>query len=94
MNMVLGKRSGDEGLTMKGMHDTLIHLSTKTRSVFEDIGQNVFATPKVHSRVCATDLRHLLLLLPLICHDLFGPEVAQHNEEHRGMGAPVEDPSS
>jgi len=94
INMVLGKRSGDEGRTMRGMHDTLIQVSKTTRNAFAYIGENVFKTPKLHSGVRATDLRHLLLLLPLICHDLFGSEVAQHNEEHRGMGAPVEDPSS
>ena len=94
INMVLGKRSDGEGRTFKGMHDTLIQVSKTTRNAFAYIGENVFKTPKLQSSVRATDLRHLLLLLPLICHDLFGSEVAQHNEEHRGMGAPVEDPSS
>ena len=79
LNMVLGKRSGDEGQTMKGAHDTLINLSKTTRSIFDQLGENVYSTPKVHSSIRATDIRHLLLLLPLICHNLFTLEVAQHN---------------
>ena len=50
-----------------------------TRSVFDELGKNVRKTPKPHSSIRATDFRHLLLLLPLICHDLFSSEVAQHN---------------
>jgi hypothetical protein len=79
LNMVLGARTGENGQTMKGHHDTLISLSKKTRSVFDELGENVRATPKLHSSIRATDIRHLLLLLPLICHDLFTSEVAQHN---------------
>lgn len=93
INMVLGKRKDDEGRTFKGMHDTLIQVSKATRNAFEDIGKNVFKTPKLHSSVRATDVRHLLLLLPLICHNLFSSEAAQHNEQNRGAGPPVEDPS-
>ncbi len=75
------------------MHDTLIQLAKRKWTAFEDIGQNVFKPPKLHSSVRATDVRHLLLLLPLICHDLFDSEVAQYNEQNRGMGLPEEDQS-
>jgi hypothetical protein len=88
INMVLGKRSDAEGRTFKGMHDTLIQVSKQTRNAFADIGKNVFKTPKLHSSIRATDVRHLLLLLPLICHDLFSSEVAQYNEQNRGRGPP------
>ena len=80
LNMVLGRRVGENGQAMKGAHDTLIALSKTTRSVFDELGENVRSTPKVHSSIRATDIRHLLLLLPLICHDLFRSEVAQHNQ--------------
>jgi hypothetical protein len=79
LNMVLGRRRESDGQIKKGTHDTLINLSKTTRSVFDQLGENVKATPKVHSSIRATDIRHLLLLLPLICHDLFTSEVAQHN---------------
>ena len=79
LNMVLGRRSGEDGQVLKGAHDTLIWLSKPTRSAFDELGKNVRATPKLHSSIRATDIRHLLLLLPLICHDLFSAELAEHN---------------
>jgi hypothetical protein len=79
LNMVLGLRKGEGGQVMKGAHDTLLPLSKTTRSVFKQLGENIRSTPKVHSSIRATDIRHLLLLLPLICHDLFSSEVAEHN---------------
>ncbi len=79
LNNVLGKRVHEDETVKKGMHDTLISLSKTTRSVFDELGKNVYTTPKPHSSIRATDFRHLLLLLPLICHDLFSSEVAQHN---------------
>ena len=79
LNMVLGRREGDNGQTMKGAHDTMINISKPTRFAFDELGENVRATPKLHSSIRATDIRHLMLLLPLICHDLFSSEVEQHN---------------
>ena len=79
LNNILGRRVDEVGRVYKGAHDTLISLSKTTRSVFEELGKNVRKTPKPHSSIRATDFRHLLLLLPLICHDLFSSEVAQHN---------------
>ena len=79
LNMVLGRREGDNGQTMKGAHDTMINISKRTRFAFDELSENVRATPKLHSSIRATDIRHLMLLLPLICHDLFSSEVAQHN---------------
>ena len=92
LNMVLGRRSGENGQELKGAHDTLINLSKTTRSTFNQLGENVRATPKLHSTIRATDVRHLLLLLPLICHDLFRSEVAQHNATPGNEY--IEDPSS
>jgi hypothetical protein len=92
LNMVLGRRKGENGQVMKGAHDTLITLSKRTRTAFVQLGENVRATPKLHSSIRATDVRHLMLLLPLICHDLFSSEVAQHNAVPGN--AYIEDPSS
>ena len=79
LNMVLGQRVHEDGTVKKGAHDTLISLSKTTRSVFDELAKDVHKTPKPHSSIRATDFRHLLLLLPLICHDLFSSEVMQHN---------------
>ena len=92
LNMVLGKRRGEQGQAMKGIHDTLMHISKRARSAFDEISENLRSTPKLHSSVRATDVRHLLLLLPLLCHELFRSEVAQHNALYGGILA--EDPSS
>ncbi len=90
LNMVLGNRSGEQGQVLKGIHDTLMHISKRARTAFDELSDNIRATPKLHSSVRCTDVRHLLLLLPLICHELFRSEVAQYNAMHGGL---VEDPS-
>jgi hypothetical protein len=92
LNMVLGKRRGEQGQAMKGIHDTLMHISKRARSAFDELSGNLRATPKLHSSVRATDVRHLLLLLPLLCHELFSSEVARHNAQYGAIL--VEDPSS
>lgn len=90
LNMVLGKREAF-GQVFKGMHDTMMQISKTTRSAFQQIGKNLRQTPKLHSCIRCTDIRHLLLLLPLICHDLFSAEVSEHNAIPGN--AYVEDPS-
>jgi len=91
LNMILGRRDGANGQAMKGAHDTLIYLSKTTRTAFDELGKDVRTTPKLHSSIRATDIRHLMLLLPLICHDLFRSEVAEHNSTPGN--AYIEDPS-
>ncbi len=91
LNMVLGKRSGEQGQLMKGIHDTLMHISKRARTSFDELSENIRATPKLHSYVRCTDVRHLLLLMPLLCHELFRSEIALHNAQY---GECVEDPSS
>ena len=78
LNMVLGKREA-VGQVFKGMHDTIMQISKTTRSAFKQLGSRLRKTPKLHSCIRCTDIRHLLLLLPLICHDLFSSEVSEHN---------------
>ena len=64
LNMVLGQRVGDNGQVLKGVHETLINLSKTTLSAFDQLGGDVRASPKLHTSIRATDIRHLLLLLP------------------------------
>ena len=72
---------------LRGLHDTLLPLSGKTTQAF----QNLRSEGKVHSKVRASDIRHLLLLLPFIVHDLFRSEVDAWNAV---AGNPqLEDPS-
>ena len=56
---------------LKGMHDTLIAVSSRTRQSFKSLQDE----GKLHCRVRAADVRHLLLLLPFMVHDLFSSEV-------------------
>ena len=60
---------------LRGLHDTLLPLSNKTRQSF----QHLRSEGKVHSKVRASDIRHLLLLLPFMVHDLFRSEVDAWN---------------
>ena len=60
---------------LKGMHDTLIAVSWQTRQAFKSLKDE----GKLHCRVRATDVRHLLLLLPFMVHDLFSSEVKTWN---------------
>ena len=60
---------------LRGLHDTLLNLSSKTRQTF----QYLRSEGKVHSRVRASDIRHLILLLPFLVHDLFSAEIEAWN---------------
>jgi len=60
---------------LQGMHDTLIAVSKRTRQSF----QSLYDEGKLHCRVRAADVRHLLLLLPFMVHDLFSSEVEAWN---------------
>lgn len=57
------------------MHDTLIAVSSRTRQAFKSLHED----GRLHCRVRAADVRHLLLLLPFMVHDLFSSEVQAWN---------------
>jgi len=59
------------------MHDTLIAVSARTRQAFNSLQEE----GKLHCRVRAADVRHLLLLLPFMVHDLFSLEVKEWNAD-------------
>ena len=48
---------------------------------------------KTPSKVRAQDMRHLLLVLPFLLHDLLRPEVEAYNAQYRDR-QPLVDPSS
>ncbi len=48
---------------------------------------------KTPSKLRAQDMRHLLLVLPFLLHDLLRPEVEAYNAQHRDR-EPLVDPSS
>ena len=48
---------------------------------------------KTPSKVRAQDMRHILLVLPFLLHDLVRPEVEEYNTQHPGS-KPLVDPSS
>ena len=57
------------------MHDTLIAVSWQTRQAFKSLKDE----GKLHCRVRAANVRHLLLLLPFVMYDLFSFEVRAWN---------------
>ena len=57
------------------MHDTLIAVSSRTHQAFKSLQED----GGLHCRVRAADVRHLLLLLPFMVHDLFSSEVKAWN---------------
>ena len=56
--------------------------------IFEHLRDNSSAP----ARVRAADVRHILLVLPFLLHDLMAGEVADHNLKHHRQ-VPVVDPS-
>ena len=70
------------------MHYTLIALNGVARQIFSKMK----AEGTVPCRIRAVDLRHLLLFLPFLLHDLFHNEVAAWNSDTRNPR--VVDPSS
>jgi hypothetical protein len=71
------------------MHECLVPLTKWCGSVFKYIKENGKPPPKVR----AADMRHILLVLPFLLHDLLRPEVEAHNR-HNSPGDHVVDPSA
>jgi hypothetical protein len=55
--------------------------------------QYILDNGKPPSRVRAADMRHILLVLPFLLHDLLRPEVEAHNAQNH-MADHVVDPSA
>ena len=60
------------------MHDCLVPLTKWCGGMFKFIKDNGKPPPRVR----AADLRHTLLVLPFLLHDLLRPEIEAHNRQN------------
>ena len=74
---------------LSGRHECLVPVTPWCAGVFEYLLDN----GKPPSKVWASDLRHILLVLPFLLHDLVRPEVEQYNRLNPAE-EPLVDPSS
>jgi hypothetical protein len=70
-----------------GIHDCLVPITGWLGNIFESIRK----TGKQAHRVCAMDMRNVLLLLLLLLHNLLEEEVEEYNRENHSE--PISDPS-
>lgn len=74
---------------LSGRHECLVPVTPWCAGVFEHILDN----SKPPCRVRASDMRHILLVLPFLLHDLVRPEVEEYNRLNPAE-EPLVDPSS
>jgi hypothetical protein len=70
------------------IEECLVPITPYLATIFEHLRDNSSAP----GRVRAADIRHLLLVLPFLLHDLMACEVEDHNRKHP-REEPVVDPS-
>ena len=76
-------------IRLSGRHECLVPVTPWCAGVFEYLLEN----GKPPSRVRASDMRHILLVLPFLLPDLVGPEVEEYNRLNPAE-EPLVDPSS
>ncbi len=72
----------------RGMHDILVPITYYLATLFESIRVDGCRPPRIR----ASDMRHVLLVLPFLLHDLLADEVAAFNLQN--PRSPVVDPSA
>ena len=94
LDMIYDVQSKEDGRVFSGLHDTLLPMSSKTRSVFQQLRGSKSKGKKkskaadanagkisgqVMGTVTGADLRHLLLLLPFLLFDLMDDVINEYN---------------
>ena len=94
LNFIYDRRKEDDGRIFSGLHETVLPLCSKARSIFDQLRNSTTrkasrqrvdsgAASKINGRpdgrITGTDMRHLLLLLPFLLFDLLQDEVEEHN---------------
>ena len=69
------------------MHDTLVPVTAWLGNIFD----NIRTSGKPNGRVRAVDMRHILLVLPFLLHNLLEEEVEEYNRQN--PFDPITDPS-
>ena len=97
LDLICGPRKEDDGRKFSGLHETVLPLCSKARSIFDqlrntssqkaskrrvDSGAAGRFTGRPDGRITGMDLRHLLLLLPFLLFDLLQDTVDNHNILH------------
>ena len=97
LDLIYGQRKDDDGRKFSGLHDTVLPMSSITRSIFDQLrnattgkasktrvqsGDASKFNGRPNGRITGMDMRHLLLLLPFILFDLLHDEVDEHNSVH------------
>ena len=97
LDLIYGQRMDDDGRKFSGLHETVLPLCSKTRSIFDqlrntsskrasrqrvDSGAASQFAGRPDGRITGMDMRHLLLLLPFLLFDLLQDTVTDHNDLH------------
>ena len=97
LDLIYGQRKDDDGRKFSGLHETVLPMSSITRSIFDQLrntttrkasktrvqsGDASKFNGRPNGRITGMDMRHLLLLLPFILFDLLHDEVDEHNSVH------------
>jgi len=97
LDMIYGKRTDEDGKKFSGLHETVLPLCSKARSIFDqlrntsskksskrrvDSGAASRISGRPDGRITGMDMRHLLLLLPFLLFDLLQDTVDEHNYLH------------
>ena len=95
LDMIYNVRSDEDGRSFSGLHDTLLPMSSKTRTIYQQLRASKSKRSKrasanddaggkisgpVLGSITGVDLRHLLLLLPFLLFDLLDEEVNSYNQ--------------
>ena len=97
LDLIYGQRNDHDGRKFSGLHETVLPLCTKARSIFDQIrntsskkasrqsidsGAACRFVGRPDGRITGMDMRHLLLLLPFLLFDLLNDKVDEHNDLH------------
>jgi len=97
LDMIYGQRTDEDGRKFSGLHETVLPLCSKARSIFDqlrntsskksskrrvDSGAASRISGRPDGRITGMDMRHLLLLLPFLLFDLLQDTVDEHNYLH------------
>jgi hypothetical protein len=97
LDMIYGQRTDEDGRKFSGLHETVLPLCSRARSIFDqlrntsskksskrrvDSGAASRISGRPDGRITGMDMRHLLLLLPFLLFDLLQDTVDEHNYLH------------
>jgi len=97
LDLIYGQRKDDDGRRFSGLHETVLPMSSITRSIFDQLrntttkkasrkriqsGDASKFNGRPNGRITGMDMRHLLLLLPFLLFDLLQDEVDEYNSKN------------